>query len=127
MKDLLIDNILYIIVGLPILISIVIYFLGVRFTKNKWKSIHKMVQWTAIFYIVADIILIKMILNVQVIGYTLIIIILILAFIIVAQWKKENEVSLIKGLRLMWRINFLLFVTLYIGLLVYELIIYLLQ
>jgi len=86
-----------------------------------------MVQWTAIFYIVADIILIKMILNVQVIGYTLIIIILILAFIIVAQWKKENEVSLIKGLRLMWRINFLLFVTLYIGLLVYELIIYLLQ
>src|SRR5699024_1264078 len=127
MKDLLIDNILYIIVGLPILISIVIYFLGVRFTKTKWKSIHKMVQWTAIFYIVADIILIKMILNVQVIGYTLIIIILILAFIIVAQWKKENEVSLIKGLRLMWRINFLLFVTLYIGLLVYELIIYLLQ
>jgi len=125
MKNFLIDNMLYMIVAWPVVLSIIIYFLGVRLTKSKWKSIHKMVQWTAVFYIIADIVLIQHIFNVQVIGYTLIIIILILAIIIIRQWKKENEVSLIKGLRLMWRINFLFFVTLYIGLLIYKLIIYL--
>ena len=125
MKSFLIDNIIYMIVAWPVVLSTIIYFLGARMTKSKWESIHKMVQWTAVFYIVADMILINKIFNVQIIGYTLIIIILILASIIVRQWKKENEVSLIKGFRLMWRINFLFFVPLYIGLVVYELIIYL--
>lgn len=127
MKIFLVHNVLYIVVVLPVLLSAITYTLGVRLTKNKWKSIHKTVQWTAIFYLFADIILIKMIFNVQVIGYTLIIIIFMLAIIIVNQWKKENEVSLIKGFKLMWRIIFLFFAILYIGLLVYKLIYYLLQ
>src|SRR5699024_9390815 len=120
-----IDNMLYMIVAWPVVLSILIYYLGVRLSKSKWKSIHKMVQWTTVVYINADIVLIQHILNVAVIGYTVIIIMLILAIIIIRQWNNENEVSLITGLRLMWRINFLFFVTLYIGLLIYKLIIYL--
>src|SRR5699024_8392710 len=125
MKKFLIDNMLYMLVAWPVVLSIIIYFLGVRLTKSKWKSIHKMVELTAVSYIIEDIVLIQHIFNVQVIGYTVIIIILILAIIIIRQWKKENEVSLIKGLRLMWRIIFPFFFALYIALLIYKLIIYL--
>lgn len=124
MKDFLVNNSLYIVLVLPILISIAMYIIGVKLMKNKWKSIHKMVQWTAIFYVVADILLVKMVFNLQLTGYLLISIILILAFILINQWKKENEVSLLKGLQLLWRINFLVFFFIYIGFIIFLIINY---
>src|SRR5690625_293774 len=86
---------------LSILMTLLFYFFGLHFTGNRWKSIHKASQWTVIFYVIAVSLLLEKIFQHGFIGYILILLIIILAVILIIQWKKDTEVTLLSGLRLL--------------------------
>jgi len=111
----------------PGLMTIIFYQLHVRKRHNKWKAIHFSVQYSAIFYVIATSLLLHRLFSIYFIGVILIILILILAIILIIQWKQEMEVILVKGLKILWRITFLLFFLFYAGLFVYMFLQYLLS
>ncbi|HLR70660.1 MAG TPA: DUF3397 family protein [Pseudogracilibacillus sp.] len=122
MKSTTMTYIPYIIIGLPIVMTLLIYYVMLRIQGVKWKAIHTSVQWSAIFYMIAVAFLLKMIVNQSVLGYILILLIIMLSIILIIQWKKEMDVVLTNGIRLLLRVSFLLFFILYVGLLTYILI-----
>jgi|SRR5690625_3272233 len=124
MKSVIVSYLPHVFIILPIFMSILIYLIGIRLTGNRWKAIHKTVQWTAVFYIIAVVLLLKRIFHQGFIGYILIFLIIVLATILIIQWKKETEVALLNGLRLLWRISFLLFSITYLGLIIYMIVLF---
>lgn len=124
MKSLFLSYGPYILMAAPIFISMFIYSLGMKLTNNKWKSIHTSVQWTAIFYVVAVSLLVKTLFDIPIIGYIAILLILVAACSLVMQWRKGEDVELLTGLRIMWRVSFLLFSLLYCGLVIYIIVYY---
>ncbi len=122
MKSMIVSYLPISLIVLPILMTLLFYFFGVHFTGNRWKSIHKASQWTAIFYVIAVSLLLEKIFQHGFIGYILILLIIILAVILIIQWKKDTEVTLLSGLRLLWRISFLLFSLTYVGLVIYMIV-----
>lgn len=122
MENMMIQYLPTFFIGLPVIVTVSLYYVGVRISGSKWKVIHKTVQWSAIFYIIAVSILLSMILQRAVFGYVLIFLIIVLAATLIIQWRKKTEVILMDGLRLLWRISFLLFFLTYIGLLSYLII-----
>lgn len=114
----------YILMGMPIFLSLFIYYISVRLSGSKWKAIHKSVQMTAIFYIIAVALLIKLMFDLRFIGYISIFLIVMLGTILIIQWKKNTEVVLLNGLRLLWRISFLIFFILYVGLITYMIVLF---
>jgi len=111
-------------VTIPIFTTLLVYYVVKKITKQKWKAIHISVQATAIFYIVAVTILLQRLLQVQLVGIILISLILLLAIILIIQWKQETEVVLTKGLKVLTRFSFLVFGFLYVGLIIYEIIVF---
>lgn len=124
MKSLFLSYGPYILMAAPIFISMFIYSLGMKLTNNKWKSIHTSVQWTAIFYVVAVALLVKTLFDIPITGYIAILLILVAACSLVMQWRKGEDVELLTGLRIMWRVSFLLFSLLYCGLVIYIIVYY---
>ncbi len=124
MKSMLLSYGSYILMGAPIIMSILIYSLGMKVTNNQWKSIHKSVQWSAIFYVIAVELLVKTLFNIRLIGYIVILLILVAAYTLVMQWKQGKDVELLTGLRIMWRVSFLLFSFVYCGLVIYIIVYY---
>src|SRR5690625_262119 len=122
MKSFIVSYGYNILISIPIMMSMFIYFLGVHFSKNKWKAIHKSTQWSAVFYIIAVALLLKHLFTFSFLGYILIFLITLLSTILIIQWKKDTEVILLDGLRVMWRSSFLIFFILYLGLITYKLI-----
>lgn len=122
MKNTISTYIPYLFIGLPFVMTFLVYYFSKRTFGNQWRAIHTAVQWTAIFYIIAVAILLKMMLQQSVFGYMLILLIVILAIILIFQWKHQAEVILKDGLRLLWRVSFLLFSITYSGLLIYVLV-----
>lgn len=126
MSERLLDNLPIILISIPSVVTLLLFTICYRLKFNKWKAIHLSVQGSAIFYVIAVTILLQRIVNVNLVGYMLIVIILLLAIILIYQWRKITEVILIDAFKMLWRILFLLFFILYIGLLIYLLIDYLL-
>jgi len=122
MKSVIVSYLPHAFIILPLFMTLLLYSLGVRLTGNHWKAIHKSTQWTAVFYIIAVILLLEKILHQGFIGYVLILLIIMLAIILIIQWKKEMEVALLNGLRLLWRISFLFFFLTYLGLVIYMIV-----
>lgn len=124
MKSMILNYGPYILICIPIFISVFIYTLGMKLTNNKWKSIHTTVQWSAIFYIIAVVLIVNMLFGIRLIGYIVIFLILIVATTLILQWKKGSDVELFTGMRIMWRVSFLLFFIVYSALIIYCFIYY---
>lgn len=115
----LINFLPYLLIVLPILSTVIIYQIRFNVVGNQWKAIHTAVQLSAIFYVAAVVSLFKLLFGSYFIGYTLILLICVLAGLLIWQWKKEMEVVFLKGLKFLSRIIFLSFFIGYIFLLVY--------
>lgn len=124
MEKQLLENLPIILISVPLLITLIIYTISYRLKRHKWRAIHMAVQGSAVFYVIAVTIFLQQIFKISLVGYMLIFIILILTIILIIQWKKKTEVMLFGALKVLWRILFLLFFVIYIGLLVYLLIVY---
>jgi len=100
---------------IPILLTYVSYKGIYVIRKKKWKAIHLSVQFTAIFYVIAVSIMIKVIFQLNVTSYIIIFHIAMLSILLIIQWKTKTEVILIDGLKLLFRLSFLIFFLPYIG------------
>lgn len=109
----------------PPIIMLFIYTVIFRLKGNKWRAIHVSVQSSALFYMIAVLLLIQQHFDLNLLGYTLIFMIVILTFILIKQWKNETEVLLNRAFKMLWRALFVLFFIAYIGLQLYVLIRYL--
>jgi|GEM_PF-1614436 len=108
---------------IPVAATIIVYFVNRYFLKNHWKAIHFTVQTTAIFYLVAVVLLLEKLFGQPIIGTVLIILIVILSIILIWQRKRKTEVVLLDGLKILLRICFLSFGLLYLLLISYEIFI----
>lgn len=106
----------------PVISTIFVFYVSNLICKHKWKAIHFAVEWTAIFYIIAVILLLEKLLEQTVIGIVLIILITVLSIILILQWKNHTEVVLRNGIKVLTRISFLVFGLIYFLLISYEII-----
>ncbi|WP_218775550.1 DUF3397 domain-containing protein [Oceanobacillus senegalensis] len=121
----MINFIVYIIaffITVPIIATIFTFILFLKLCRSKKRALHKSINWTIIFYIIAVMILIQVIFQIDSFGYILVVLLTILTIIILAQWKKNTEIEFKKAFRLLWRVCFLLFLFLYLSLLIFGLI-----
>lgn len=107
---------------IPIFSTWLFYIIGKKFQKYEWKAFRFAVNWTTIFYVIATNILLYQLFNQQFIGITVIVMLFLLAIILIIQRKKRTEVILWKGIKLLWRICFLIFFVVYILLIIYLII-----
>lgn len=109
----------YFFIAIPLFATVIIYQIRFMFVQHNMKAVHVAAQWSSLFYIIAVIFLWKQLFGSYHIGIVLIIMICFLAGILIIQWKLQTEVILLKGLKVLSRISFLLFGIIYLSLLVY--------
>ena len=97
----------------PLLASFIVYIISMLIERNKWKAIHRVVNWTTIFYIIAVLVMLELIFDRSFLSFTIIFFLVILTLIIFIQWKDKKDVQFIKAIKLLTRILFLLFFLLY--------------
>lgn len=107
----------------PPFISFFVYYLSKLIVKHKRRAFHIMIAWTTIFYIVVASWLLEEIISYNVIGMTPVVLLLLLSIILIIQWRIRTEVVLRNGLKILWRLLFLIFIPIYFCLLIYQLII----
>lgn len=107
-------NIFAFFITFPIFATLLVYWLAVKLYRYKLQAIHAVVNWTTALYIIADVMFIDFIFMWEVGGIILIGLIILLAFIIIMQWRRQNEVLFLKAFKLLWRISFLVFLMVYI-------------
>lgn len=121
MSSLLAENwkgILYII---PFLITYLVYRFEYRRKQDERRATHRSIAYSTLFYMMGTLYIIHIIFAEYFIGYILIGLIVLLAIILITQWKNNNEVILLKGIKILWRFCFLMFFTSYLSLLIYNL------
>ncbi|MFA1818669.1 DUF3397 family protein [Virgibacillus oceani] len=107
-------------VTVPVIATWLIYFILIKWNWPKLKAFHQSVNWTTLLYIIAVSILVWLNFHVNLTGPIVIFFLSALAIIIFIQWKLNMEVLLLKALKLLWRFLFLLFASLYICLLIFD-------
>src|SRR5699024_1602601 len=113
----LVDVIVYFIAGmitLPMIVTLIMYWGALNFSFHKLKALHFAVHWSCLLYIIADLILIRIIFNQQVVGIVLLCFLCLFTIIVINQCKVKNEVNFSKGIKLVWRMSFLFFLMMYI-------------
>lgn len=114
-------GIIYIIaffISLPFLATWIVYVCSYKLTEQKIKSFHLAVYVTTPLYLVAVTLMIDMVIGISLTGAIVILLLLLLVGVLIFQWRMGTEVLLGKAIRLVWRLMFLLFITLY-GLLIF--------
>src|SRR5699024_5950440 len=100
------------------LIHFVHNFFIYRFLYNKHgnnqKAIYKTIIFSTLFFIIGTLLIILSMFGSYFIGYILIGFLLLLGFILILQWKYYNEVILLKGVKIVWRFSFLIFLASYL-------------
>lgn len=111
-----------ILVCIPVLMTILFYQIYFRVKKNKWGAIHFSVQYSVIFYIIANTILLNWIFLKNFSGIIIIFLIVLLSVILIIQRRDKTEVALKQGIVVLSRLSFLIFSIIYVGLLLYVVI-----
>lgn len=117
-----ITNLRLILIICPFIVSVIVYYLSKLLVKHKRRAFHIMIAFTTIFYIIAVTLLLEGIFNINLIGIVPIVLLLTLSAILIVHWKTRTDVVLRNGLKILWRISFLIFVPLYICLIIYHIV-----
>lgn len=107
----------------PFIPTWLVYKVGNKIVQQRWRALHIAINWTTILYIFATMIMLNIIFEQQFIGIILGIILLILAIILVWQWKTKTEVIFSKAIKILWRLCFLIFLFTYCLLMFYGIIV----
>ncbi|RYG74071.1 DUF3397 family protein [Lentibacillus lipolyticus] len=102
-----------IIITVPMLATLGVYYAAIGAGRNNWKAVHTAVNWTTLLYILAVIVMLSTIVGSGYAGIILILLMILFTVIIVVRWKKFTEVVFYNAFKIFWRICFLLFVCLY--------------
>lgn len=106
----------------PFVVTWLIYKCNRSLKKTKLYAFHKAVTWTTILYILAVIMLCKIIFGHFFIGYIFVYYLIFMAVIIIYQRINHTDVIFGKAWKIVWRFSFLLFSCLYIILILYGII-----
>lgn len=106
----------------PIIATLIMYRLATKRFTHQLKAIHFAANWTVILYMIADLVLIAIIFERQLVSSMFITLISLLAIIVIMQWKVKTEVDFVKAFKLLWRICFLVFLLLYIFLVLFGIV-----
>src|SRR5699024_9424215 len=121
MSDLLIENWEVIFYLIPFVLTYFIYRFSYHKQVNKQKAIYKTITLFTFFFIIWTLLIIHSMFFSYFIGYILIVFMLLLGFILILQWKYYNEVILLKGVKIVWRFSFLIFLASYLILIIFNL------
>ncbi|WP_047984564.1 DUF3397 family protein [Ornithinibacillus californiensis] len=119
------EIILYVLASLltlPILVTVLLYYVLKYALHNPIKAFHKAINWTTLLYIISVNVLLSYLFQESFIGYILILILCILTVLIIVQWKKNTEIDYSKATKLLWRFSFLLFFLFYLVLSIYGIV-----
>lgn len=112
---------------IPFIITYLIFKYEYRKNQNKKISLQKSVNYSTVIYLMGVLYLFNEMFGSFFIGYLLIIFLIALSIILVLQMKNNNEVILIKGLKRLWKISFLIFLGAYVILLFSKLTMFIYQ
>src|SRR5690625_2617783 len=121
MSDLLIEDWEVIFYLIPFVLTYFIYRFSYHKQGNKQIEIYKTIILYKIFIILGTLLIIHLMFGSYFIGYILIGFLLLLGFILILQWKYYNEVILLKGVKIVWRFSFLIFLASYLILIIFNL------
>ncbi|HLR64107.1 MAG TPA: DUF3397 domain-containing protein [Pseudogracilibacillus sp.] len=122
MDEATMETIRQILIWIPLPYMLITYYMVHTFSKNKWRAIHIAVDLSTVFYIIASAVIVKEMFEITTIGYILVALLIMLAIVLIKQWKDDTEVVLLKGFRLLMRICFIPVFIIYIGLIIYKLV-----
>lgn len=121
----MLDIVLFIvasIITIPILVTILLYFLFKYLYQNPIKAFHQSINWTTILYIISVNVILTNIFGGFYVGYCIGFLLCILTILIIVQWKKNTEIDYHRAFKLLWRLSFLVFFVLYTGLVAYGIV-----
>lgn len=121
MSSLFVENWKGLIYIIPFLITYLVYRFEYRKKGVKKRAAHRSITYSTLFYMLGTLSIVHAMFDSYFIGYILIGLILLLGLILIIQWKNYNEVILVKGIKIVWRICFLVFFISYLILLIYNL------
>src|SRR5699024_1715777 len=110
------------IITFPIIATFLLYWLAAKLFKHRLKAVHFAVNWSARIAIVPDLILIRILVRLQLTGILVMILLILMAVIMIIQWKVNTDVQFFKALKILWRTCFLVFLLLYICLVLFGII-----
>src|SRR5699024_11271045 len=93
---------------IPFVLTYFIYRFSYHKQGNKQKAIYKTITLSTLFFIIGTLLIIHSMFGSYFIGYILIGFLLLLGFILIFQWKYFNVVILLKGVKIIWRLYFLI-------------------
>ncbi len=100
--------------AVPFFIPFIIYIMMNTWLKKR-TSFLITIHLSTLINILLIMYLFKELVNQTLLAYILIFLILLIAFILILQWKNKNEVLLIKAVRIALRMMFLISFTTYLG------------
>ena len=115
-------NIFSLIVTFPFLITLIIYMAVKFIKKNNVLALHKALDWSTLFYLVAVYFINSMYSDFPLISIITVLLLVVLSFILIYQRKSYNELNLLKASKIVWRLCFIIFFLLYIGYALYGII-----
>lgn len=115
--------IIAIMITYPIIPTWLVYKIANKLVKQKWRALHITINWTTILYILATIVMLHILFEQYFIGIILGFILLLLAVIIIWQWKTRTEVLFKKAIKILWRLCFVIFLFTYFILAFYGIVI----
>src|SRR5690625_3416986 len=108
MSDLLIENWEVILYLIPFVLTYFIYRFSYHKQGNKQKAIYKTITLSTFFFIIGTLLIIHLMFGSYFIGYILIGFLLLLGFILILQWQYYNVEIILKGVKIVLRLNFLI-------------------
>ncbi|WP_231572502.1 DUF3397 domain-containing protein [Halobacillus sp. BBL2006] len=93
-----------------------------KWTKHKWKAIHRTTSVTAPIFILSVHLLLLVLFEQNFLAYILILLFLLLGLSLIVQYKVHEEIHLRRVFKGFWRVSFLLFTFFYVGLTMYGLL-----
>ncbi|ASK63592.1 hypothetical protein CFK37_16215 [Virgibacillus phasianinus] len=109
-------NIIACAIMVPFIVTWLIYKGHRLQRKTRLYAFHKAVAWSAILYILSVMMMLKAIFNDFFVGYIILFHLVCLTVLIIIQRVNHTEVAFKKACKIVWRLSFLLFFFLYIGL-----------
>ncbi|WP_062513331.1 DUF3397 domain-containing protein [Halobacillus sp. KGW1] len=119
------DLFVYVIAGivtLPIPFLILFYLCARKMSRYKLKALHRTANYTAPVFILAVHVLLIVLFDRSFLSVIIILLLLLFAASIIAQYKWKEEVRFLRAWRSLWRVSFLLFMVLYMGLSLFGLV-----
>jgi hypothetical protein len=109
-------------VTVPLFAFFFVYFCARKVWKRKRKSFYAAVNVSTLFFIVAVHYLLIILSGKSYLLYIILFLLVMHMLIAIGYWRKKADFHLVPVFRLFWRASFLLFSSLYVGLLVYGMV-----